>query len=133
MPPTVTSDSGIPTARIQHKGSILQAFLAPWTSIRKGKEVTELHLHVQDEAGGAGRILQLDSPEAQELAAFHPEIADLTPAQEADVPAVAADQVTVAPDGTVIIPAPAAPPAYYTPPPAAPPAPAPRLFGRLKD
>jgi hypothetical protein len=111
--PVLTADNGTPTARVIHKGSILQVFLAPWKRIlANGQEREELHLHVQDEAGGAGKIVTLDSPLAQELAAFHPEIADLTPAPDAAPAATTAETVA------------------YEPPPR-PPAPT-GLFGRLK-
>jgi hypothetical protein len=72
---------GTQTALVQHRGRILQVFLAPWN--RPGRSRPELHLHVQDTAGGAGQIVPDDSDFAKELRLFHPEVADLQPSQAA--------------------------------------------------
>jgi hypothetical protein len=64
--------------RVQHRGRLLQIFLAPWT--RAGKENAEPHLHVQEVGATSnvtGRILPVDSAEAQELRDWHPEVDSL--------------------------------------------------------
>ena len=79
MAPTFTSEeTGGEVAHIQHRGKLLQVFLAPWHIERRPGRVTEEpHLHVQDLDGRPGRIVPLDHPLAKELTAFHPEVADL--------------------------------------------------------
>src|SRR5487761_1316895 len=99
MAPTHTDESLGQVATVQHRGKLLQVFLAPWRRPRSEQE--EPHLHVQDLDGGAGQIVPLDHPLADDLRAFHPEVDQLveppapTPPPYHDPPAGPADEPAV--------------------------------------
>ena len=71
-----------PTVTVQHRGALLQVHVAPWNPHgadheardQEGRPKHAAHLHVQDLAGGPGRIVPLTSALARELARHHPEV-----------------------------------------------------------
>jgi len=79
MPPTTAPAR--PAVTIQHRAQLVQVHVAPWDGSGGNHDDKDshgdpfpLHMHIQDTAGGAGKVVPLTHPLARELARYHPEV-----------------------------------------------------------